>query len=116
MIFTLPSKQLLPIVALLSCLISDKGISALDMDMEVVNTSNNDQPESFNEARKLRHRVLPEKIIGGEEVDANEYPWFARGTRGNNWWGCGGSLVTPEFVLSAGELLQSRYYSSYLYY
>ena len=47
----------------------------------------------------------PERIIGGSNVGPETYPWFARGTYNNhkNWWGCAGSLVTPEFVLSAGK-------------
>ncbi len=27
------------------------------------------------------------KIIGGEEVDPNVYPWFARATEGSDWGG-----------------------------
>lgn len=48
--------------------------------------------------------VLPEGIIGGDLVDAGEYEWFARGVNSfGGWAGCGGSLVTPEFVLSAAH-------------
>lgn len=45
------------------------------------------------------------KIIGGSEVDPNEHPWYARGVYGtsDSWWGCGGSLITPEFVLTAAH-------------
>jgi len=42
-------------------------------------------------------------IIGGDEVTAGTYPWFARATNGNSWGGCGGSLVAPGYVLTAAH-------------
>jgi len=45
------------------------------------------------------------RIVGGEEAPADTYPWFARSVyKGNaGWVGCGGTLITPEFVLTAGH-------------
>ena len=41
------------------------------------------------------------RIVGGVDAPKDMYPWFARGT----WIGCGGMLVTPEFVLSAAHCM-----------
>jgi len=56
-------------------------------------------PKWFNNDQ-IHHR-----IINGETVDANVYPWFARAVdkSSGNWGGCGGSLVTSEYVLTAAH-------------
>lgn len=47
------------------------------------------------------------RIINGEDVPPGEYPWFVRFVDKNNgsWSGCGGSLITPEFVLTAAHCI-----------
>ena len=37
------------------------------------------------------------RIIGGEKAPHDEYPWFYRG------YGCGGSLVAPDIILTAAH-------------
>lgn len=45
------------------------------------------------------------KIIGGNEVSNNKYPWFARITihTPNNESICGGSLISNKFILTAAQ-------------
>lgn len=47
-------------------------------------------------------------VVGGSSVDSNSYKWFVRiGGGANNTIhlpsSCGGFLVTPEFVITAGK-------------
>jgi len=134
--FTFPFKQVLPTVALLSCLVSNQGISAVDFDSFMNSDSSSNAnvekthgQKSFPRSSKVvlpaNNKGLEEKdnvddrnlrgekpeiepsIVRGTEAAVGQFPWFARGTYeffgSTEWWGCGGMLVAPEFVLTAAH-------------
>ena len=44
------------------------------------------------------------RIVGGSMASKGQYPWFARGVdRRGNYHGCGGVLVTSDFILTAAH-------------
>ena len=54
-------------------------------------------------ARGHRMHDGQERIVGGHSVDEGTYPWMVRLSVG-----CGGSLVVPQVVLTAGALCEAQ--------
>nr|ASN76826.1 prophenoloxidase activating factor 1 [Octodonta nipae] len=72
-----------------------------------------------NGRREVRNTALPgrnscgfqetDKILGGENADMDEFPWMARlqyqNATGHRSFACGGSLISPRYVLTAAHCL-----------
>ncbi|XP_076060492.1 venom protease-like isoform X2 [Oratosquilla oratoria] len=58
-------------------------------------------------------RLQSEKVVGGMEAKPNSWPWMviigSLGHRGRITWFCGGVLVTPTTVLTAGHCTQASH-------
>ena len=53
---------------------------------------------------------LPSRVVGGSFASANEYPWFTMLDLGGPF--CGGSLVSPEWVLTAAHCITGSFRAS----
>ena len=66
-------------------------------------SSTEDKPFPLEKTRELQSL-----IVGGTVAPLNAYPWFAKALDSSSSWdGCGGTLVTPEFVLTAAHCISS---------
>ncbi len=50
-----------------------------------------------------KEHEAPTRIIGGTDVEKDTYPWFA------DFNECGGMLISPEYVLTAGTHTHTSY-------
>ena len=90
-------------------LLSSQGSLAKELEtnlqpiIDINTTSYNDSSDQQQE-----RELSDPRIIGGTTVLPNTYPWFARATTDSHarWGGCGGVLVTPEYVLTAAHCIE----------
>jgi hypothetical protein len=53
--------------------------------------------------KDLKQHEAPTRIVGGTDVEKDTYPWFVA------FDGCGGMLISPEYVLTAGTHIHTSY-------
>ena len=87
-------------------LLSRKTVSAFlsFLVFTAATTTNGSEISAEDQAFPLADttRAAQSNIVGGGDVPKDKYPWFAEALkRDGSWHGCGGSLVTPEYVLTA---------------
>jgi secreted trypsin-like serine protease len=63
-----------------------------------------------DQGEDVGHGDLPFRIVGGSFVPVGKYPWFTslRIVKGNtviDQFGCGGMLVSPEYVMTAAHCI-----------
>ena len=69
-----------------------------------------DQEGSSDEVANPAQSPSNPEIVGGGLADEGEYPWQVRLHFGrNNECGCGGTLVSPEWVVTAAHCLAVRF-------
>ena len=99
-------------------LLSRKTVSAFLSSFLVLSvTSTNGSEISANEDKAFPlANAKRSNIVGGTAVPANKYRWFAEGLQSDgSWQECGGSLVTPEYILTAVWCVADRYYPIFSY-
>ena len=98
-------------------LLSRKTVSAFLSSFLVLSvTSTNGSEISANEDKAFPlANAKRSNIVGGTAVPANKYPWFAEGLLSDGSWHYGGSLVTPEYIITAAWCVDDRYFSIFSY-
>lgn len=65
----------------------------------------NDDPHIQSEKRDLYGKVITPRIVGGRDVERGDYLFFVRIDH-NFFPTCGGTLVAPDIVLTAGHCMK----------
>lgn len=58
--------------------------------------------------RKMRYKTTWWRIVGGQKAKKNSWPWQAMLRRKNGGQFCGGSLISPNYVLTAAHCTQGK--------
>ena len=48
------------------------------------------------------------RVIGGKDATAGEWPWQAKLETKNSGFTCGGSLITPEWIMTAAHCISNK--------
>lgn len=94
-------------IAALSCLLGVVLSRAKKVETNPVagsqntNRDANDGTKDTTSGEDVQNPKL--RIINGDRAPADAYPWFAKGN------GCGASLVTPEFIITAAHCNSRRF-------
>lgn len=57
--------------------------------------------EALDNEDRIQHDIYSNRIVGGLEAQPHAYPWQTAMTNGNEWAGCGGTIICPKFVMTA---------------
>ena len=99
---------ILSFAILASTFFDSNGTEKLEIGSRRLDTFLNNSSKANIEAKKNNDDTVSPRVINGADVPAGLYPWYVS-VKGN----CGGSLISPEYVLTAAHCVATeKYYGS----